>query len=88
MELCTTCLSKVNPKKDVRGYFIIEIVLWLFMVIPGLLYTLWRVAGGKQKVCPKCGSQSFVPIDSPAGKQLLASSQAQINTAPEQRKAA
>lgn len=71
MELCTQCLSKVEPKKGVRGYFVIEILLYLVMILPGLLYTLWRITGGKEKTCPKCGSHVFVPIDSPAAQMML-----------------
>lgn len=72
MTLCTQCLNKVEPKKVVRGYFIIEIALWLLMILPGLIYTFWRIFGGRQETCPECGGHAFVPLDSPAAKALLA----------------
>lgn len=71
MKLCTQCLNQVEPKKVVRGYFVIEIILWLAMILPGAIYTLWRVIGGRQETCPKCQGHNFVPIDSPAGVALL-----------------
>jgi len=73
MELCTQCLNQVKPNKGVRGYFVIEILLYILMILPGILYTLWRITGGREKTCPTCGGHAFVPIDSPAGKALLAS---------------
>lgn len=73
MELCTQCLNQVKPKKGVRGYFIIEIMLYLLMVLPGIIYTLWRITGGREKSCPQCGGHNFVPLNSPAANALLAS---------------
>lgn len=71
MELCTQCLNQVQPKKVVRGYFVIEIILYLAMILPGIIYTLWRLMGGREKTCPKCGGHGFVPVDSPAASAIL-----------------
>lgn len=75
MKLCIRCLDKVEPKKEVRGYFLMEIALWLLFILPGFIYSIWRVIGGREEICPKCGGKNFVPLDSPAAKSLL------VNTA-------
>ena len=71
MKLCTQCYNKVEPKREVRGYFLIEIALWFLFILPGLIYTVWRVIGGREEICPECNGKSFVPLDSPAAKSLL-----------------
>lgn len=43
------------------GSFIIEIILWCFYIIPGLIYSVWRCSARK-KVCPECKSEHMIPI--------------------------
>lgn len=71
LKLCTQCLNQVKPKGVVRGSIIIELGLWLFFLLPGLIYSLWRVAGGREPTCPECGGHNLVPLDSPAAKTLI-----------------
>lgn len=69
--VCTTCGHYGAPKKHTKGSTLIEIVLWLFFIIPGIIYGIWRVST-RSKVCAKCGSNALVPADSPVGRRLLA----------------
>ena len=69
--LCTNCMYQGSPKTIVKGSFLIEVVLWFFLIIPGLIYTIWR-SGAREKVCPQCGALNMIPLDSPRAQQLIA----------------
>ena len=62
---CMSCGADVQPVRSVRGNILIELVLWLCFIIPGLIYSLWRL-NSAQKVCPSCGAATLVPMQSPA----------------------
>ncbi|HEX5429844.1 MAG TPA: hypothetical protein VFX17_02060 [Patescibacteria group bacterium] len=68
--ICTTCHYVGKPIKKTPGSFAVELVLWLFIILPGLLYSIWRISN-KQKICPKCKNPTMIPADSPAGKELM-----------------
>ncbi len=69
--LCANCMYQGQPKMIVKGSFLIEVVLWLFLTIPGLIYTIWR-SGAREKIYPSCGALNMVPLQSPRAQQLLA----------------
>ncbi len=70
---CKACGSTAAPATRTRGVFLIEVVLWLCFLVPGLIYSLWRLST-RASVCAHCGSAEVVPADSPvataARKQL------------------
>jgi len=68
--ICTTCKSVGTPKKVTPGSIWIEIILWVAFIFPGLLYSIWRLIS-KKEVCSQCGSSTLIPLDTPAGKELL-----------------
>lgn len=67
--VCALCGSAGSPKYRYRGSILIEIILWCFFLIPGLIYSVWRQTS-KEKVCRKCGSPSMIPANSPRGRQF------------------
>ena len=67
-EICSNCGYIGQAKKVTKGSILIELVLWL-MIIPGLIYSLWRLTT-KHLACPQCGATQLVPVDSPRGKKL------------------
>ena len=67
--ICSNCGYVGQAKKITKGSILIEIVLWLCFLIPGLIYSIWRLTS-KHLACPKCGAQNLVPLDSPRGKKL------------------
>ena len=67
--LCRRCGTEAKPKTQVKGNVLTELVLWLFFLLPGLIYSIWRLTT-KTKVCPACGSEELVPPDSPVGRQM------------------
>jgi len=69
-QICTNCGFKGKPKKNTKGSIAIEIVLWLAFIIPGLIYSIWRMTT-KYYACPKCSATNMVALDSPRGKKLI-----------------
>ncbi|MEA2162162.1 MAG: hypothetical protein QOK37_289 [Thermoanaerobaculia bacterium] len=69
--VCSNCGSVDRIKTDTPGSILIELVLWIAFIIPGLVYSFWRLSARK-KVCAACGSANLVPADTPAGRRLIA----------------
>ena len=67
--ICQDCGTTGVPKKVTKGSIWIEIILWLCFLIPGLIYSIWRLTT-RYDACPKCKSKSIIPTDSPKGKEL------------------
>jgi len=70
MVVCTVCETVGQTVKHTKGSFLIEVILWLCFIIPGLIYSIWRLTT-KADICQSCGSASVVPLNSPAGKRIL-----------------
>jgi len=68
--VCSSCGYKGNPQARTKGNILIEIILWLFVIIPGLIYSIWRLTS-KQKVCPRCSQDAMIPVNSPMGQKIL-----------------
>ena len=68
--LCTNCGHQGKPKKFTKGSIGMEILLWLCFLVPGLIYSLWRISS-RYTACPKCKALNMVPLDCPRAKQLL-----------------
>jgi RNA polymerase subunit RPABC4/transcription elongation factor Spt4 len=69
--VCTTCHTVGRTKTQIKGTLITEIILWIFFLVPGMLYSIWRLAS-KQRVCAACGSPALVPVTTAVGKNLTA----------------
>ena len=70
---CSTCGHEGPTKLKTKGTIWIEIVLWLCFIVPGIVYSLWRMTT-KQKVCTQCGFTALLHTQSPlaiAAKQTL-----------------
>ena len=61
---CTSCGSEEPASTQTKGSIWIEVILWLFFLVPGLIYSVWRLTTRKQ-VCSMCGASTLVPPDSP-----------------------
>lgn len=61
---CVTCGHQGEPEKDTPGSIWIEVILWLCFLIPGLIYSVWRL-NRRHEVCRACGSKELIPHDSP-----------------------
>jgi len=69
--ICSTCGHIGSTKTAVKGSILIEIILWLCFIIPGVIYSLWR-SSSRHKTCPKCGGTNLIPLDTPVGMKILA----------------
>jgi hypothetical protein len=68
--VCKQCGHYGEPERHTKGSIWIELVLWLCFIIPGLIYSIWRL-NTRANVCAKCGSTELLPIDSPLGRKLM-----------------
>lgn len=68
--VCTSCGHCGAPKLQTRGSMAIEVVLWLCFLVPGLIYSLWRLSP-RRKVCQACEAPSLVPPTSTVGAMLV-----------------
>ena len=68
--ICPHCGTQGKPITLTQGSILVEAILWLMVIIPGLLYSLWRLSS-KKKVCPACKQVGMIGVDTPRGKQLL-----------------
>lgn len=58
---CPNCKYEGNGKRIVKGSFWIEVILWLCFIVPGLIYSLWRLTN-KKWVCPRCSYEYVIKM--------------------------
>lgn len=68
--LCLKCHHNGKVKTVTPGSILIEIILWICLILPGIIYSLWRVSK-KAKLCAMCDSSDVVPLGSPKAKEIL-----------------
>jgi hypothetical protein len=68
--ICPACGTRGEPKTITRGSLRIEILLWLLLIVPGVIYSLWRLTT-RAEGCPACGQIGMIPVATPRGQQLL-----------------
>lgn len=66
---CTTCGHQGQSRTHTRGTLTIEVILWLCLLLPGLVYSTWRMSTRTQ-ACAKCGGTALVPADSPVATKM------------------
>ncbi len=79
--VCTVCGNVGKPRVRNRGSSAVEIMLWLFLIIPGFCYTVWRM-GRKDRYCRACRAPNPIPVNSPMAERYL---QPSIETRPTPR---
>jgi hypothetical protein len=68
---CTNCGTVARPRQQIKGSFLIEVMLWLCFLVPGIIYSIWRLTT-KAIVCPRCGAPNMIPTASPKARAALA----------------
>lgn len=71
VRLCAACGSVARPWNHTPGSIGIELLFWLCFLLPGVLYSIWRLASRKP-ACPHCLSHDLLPIDTPRAQHLAA----------------
>ncbi len=67
---CPSCGFVGPSKKIIPGSMGTGLVLWLLMLIPGMIYSLWRLAAAYSG-CPTCKGKGLIPADSPMARKFL-----------------
>lgn len=68
-QYCTSCGHEGQARTRTKGSLLIEIILWLSFLLPGVIYTIWRHIS-RERVCSACGSSTLIPPDSPAALDM------------------
>ncbi len=68
--VCAQCGEIRKPVTVTGGNLLIEIFLWCCFLLPGLLYSVWRLASRKKNCCPDCRIPSMVSVKSKVGREL------------------
>ncbi len=67
--ICPHCGTQGEPKTIIKGSFSIEIILWICFLLPGLIYSIWRLSS-RYPGCPSCEQPGMISINSPNGRLL------------------
>lgn len=68
--VCAQCGHHGPAKQRTRGTMALELALWLMFILPGIIYSLWRLST-RASVCASCGSGALVAPGSPAGRRMI-----------------
>lgn len=68
--VCMECGCQREPVMANRGMLIIELLMWLLYILPGVIYSIWRRVR-KQEVCPSCGEPSVVLTSSSRAMKMM-----------------
>jgi hypothetical protein len=71
---CPNCGAVEIPMSKPKGSGLVNFILFLFFIIPGVLYFVWRMTTYRD-VCPKCGAEGVIPTDSPRAREAIRSRQ-------------
>jgi len=68
--ICSGCGYKGKPEKYRMGSAKLEIILWLCFILPGLSYSIWRLAT-RINVCPNCRTATMISTRTSHGQRLF-----------------
>lgn len=68
--VCTQCGHVGLPTTVTRGHFAIELILWLCFLLPGIIYSVWRLAT-RHQACPICGNPHMLPRSAPMAQKFI-----------------
>jgi hypothetical protein len=68
--VCTSCGYVGEPTTVTKGSSAIELILWLCLLVPGLIYSIWRLSS-RHDACPTCSHTTLIPVESAMGKKFL-----------------
>lgn len=69
--VCQDCGTVTQGATTTRGSLAIEIILWLCFLVPGLIYSIWRLTTRRHDACPQCSGR-MIPVSTPRGRELAA----------------
>ncbi len=79
--VCLHCGHEGVAKIDCKGSALLEAVLWFALILPGLLFSIWRFTT-RERVCDACGQTRLVVSGTPAALAKLGSLRGIIKNPP------
>ena len=67
--ICTYCGFKGRQIIVTQGSAIVELMLWLCFIIPGLIYSSWRLSS-RERLCPGCQNNTMILLSTHLGQKL------------------
>jgi len=68
-KICPVCGYKGKAVLKLKGHVSVEIILWILLIIPGFIYSMWRHSSPRYG-CPRCISDTMIPICTPEGQKI------------------
>lgn len=68
--VCTTCGHVGKARAETPGSTGVELILWICLIVPGLIYSVWRICG-RHPACPICKNPHIIPRNSPMGEKFI-----------------
>lgn len=68
--VCTICGYVGEAKTVTKGHFALELVLWLCFIVPGIVYSIWRLTT-RYEACPLCENKNLIPGSAPLAQKFL-----------------
>jgi hypothetical protein len=66
---CAHCGFRGQPYRFVPGSLLLEVLLWLFFIFPGIIYTGMRRTKAYYG-CPRCRTPNMIPLNTPVGQRI------------------
>lgn len=67
--ICPNCGYVGKAAKGRKGNGALETILYLFFIVPGLIYTLWR-SSNLESYCPQCKASNLIPLNTPGARAV------------------
>jgi hypothetical protein len=68
--VCLHCGYVGRSRQTTQGSSRTELILWCCLLLPGMIYSVWRLATRKQ-LCPRCAATQMVPVTSATAREFL-----------------
>lgn len=68
--VCTQCGHVGSTTTFTKGHFAVELILWLCFLVPGFIYSVWRLTT-RREVCPVCGNAHMLPRNAPMAQKFI-----------------
>ena len=81
--VCTNCGHVGATTKVTKGHFALEVILWLCFLIPGIIYSVWRLTT-RHEACPACGNTNLLPKSAPMAQKFLRENLPEKLTTPQE----
>lgn len=74
---CTICGAWGQDRRIMSGSVGMELFMWVLLLVPGLLYSIWRLSTA-YRGCTTCGAAQIVPPNSPIAIRAQAERRSQF----------